>query len=351
MFSLVIASSFDGSDRPHTLSSYIRKVISYLSVDYRPSSNLDSLLSSGSFQPNHCAVQHEHSHYNSTAVTSILVLGDSVDRFMVCDFCETNPKYKLSAHWANITYWINPASFCCVSTDFIFCMANIYGSPPKGPYAFQFTNNDTIDSNVDTQLRIPVIMNDFIDKFGHPQFVLFRTDIWDLCSYTEKDFKVFAANESIQQFIADTQNAFKIIHKMAPKALLGTHTVPKITWGLEYFYAFLNAMKYLSENVSVAIQPFIYLCTYIYTRVCIYVYVHWCMLIGWGIPCGFQPAAGTQGGQPQLISERHPPPELRILFIIRPPAHLPVQALEMYLLGIGIIDLIIFPVNTCFSNS
>ena len=46
----------------------------------------------------------------------------------------------------------------------------------------------------------------------------------------------------------ETMKGLKIIRQLSPNAILGTHTVPKITWGLDYFNTYLNAMRFLSEE-------------------------------------------------------------------------------------------------------
>ena len=250
-FVIVIHSSFDVIKENRELSNYVRKIISFVSVDYNQTQDFDTLLSSPTCKPHHCKADHERH-----GTVKVLLLGDSVDRNMVSDFCHGNPIYNFSSNWANIYYGNgggNAGSSCCTSPHFILCNAHIFGSAAKGPYQNGYQNNAN-DLHVDTELRIPQCMHDFITQFGHPEFVLLRTELWDMGTLEKvilprRNTTAVDLRELSTEFIANYRNALKIIRHWSPSALLGSHNVPKPSFPTAFFHAYLHAMRYLSEEV------------------------------------------------------------------------------------------------------
>ena len=285
---ILIDSSGDNlATETFNLANYARKIISFLSADYHHTQDVDSLLSSPHFKPHHCKVESQE--HKEGAVT-VLLLGDSIDRGIVFNLCHSNTQhnYNYSINWANISYRVRDASSCCTSPQFSVCTARIYGSSAKGPYAFGFENDDE-DPHADTELRIPQCMGDYVAQFGkHPEFILLRTEIWDLkklekvtlplinnTTSNTNNTTAITLREISNQFISDFSNDLKIIRQLSPNAILGTHTVPKITWGLDYFNTYLNAMRFLSEEevsyVSSNVQH-IHIYTYMF-------YMYFCMYV------------------------------------------------------------------------
>ena len=261
LFSLVVVIESSGERlvQDYSLSNYVRKIISFLAADYAQNytQNFDYLLSSPAYKPHHCNVEKRREQKPVT----VLLLGDSIDRNIVFDLCQSNPNYNFSTNWANIaiTKTFHTPSCCCASPEFLVCTAHIYGSAARGPYQHGYQNNAE-DPHVDTKLRIPQCMGDYIAQFGHPNFILFRTEVWDLKMTMEMKTAI-TLREISNQFIDDFLVDLKLIRHLSPNALLGTHTVPKITWGMDYFYTYLNAMRYLSEEVRIFI--YLYVCMYV----------------------------------------------------------------------------------------
>ena len=249
LFLILFSSGEEVKEENYKISNYIRKVISFLSTDYHEAQDIDSLLSSPMLKPHHCKVESRNRH----GAIKVLILGDSINKFMVDDLCLSNPHYNISYNWANVSYTpLYNGSCCCNSPHFSLCTAHIYGSAARGPYAYGI-KNDAKDLHVDTELRIPQCMGDYIAQFGHhPEFILLRTELWDIkypFRNSTTNTTTINLRELSNQFIKDFRKDLGIIRQLSPHALLGTHTVPKITWGLEYFHTYLNAMRYLSEEV------------------------------------------------------------------------------------------------------
>ena len=136
-------------------------------------------------------------------------------------------------------------------------------------------------------------MGDYVAQFGkHPEFILLRTEIWDLkklekvtlplinttTNTNTNNTTAITLREISNQFISDFSNDLKIIRQLSPNAILGTHTVPKITWGLDYFNTYLNAMRFLSEEevsyISSNVQHI-----HVYIRICFICILYVCMYV------------------------------------------------------------------------
>jgi hypothetical protein len=160
----------------------------------------------------------------------VLILGDSISRLMIDDGCASiGGRQRV---WGeNFTYQVGSfAATVCETADGAIAYLNLYGSRPQGPYYFDHVNS-AADPWADTELRIAHGMDQFAAAFGEPLAVILRTDMWDLhvlmgkpeLSRPERDvFFGAVAN--------DTRTALAQIRARAPRALVGTHTVPLVLW-------------------------------------------------------------------------------------------------------------------------
>lgn len=192
--------------------------------------------------------------------TNILILGDSVNRMMIEEWCASRgatliswgPQFHYSSKKA-----ATPAATCQVGSTRI-AFLHMYGSAKEGPY---FNNNyaTSEDPFVDTQLRIPEAINCYSDHFGIPNFVIFRTELWDLQPITvdlryigvtkrfNESWYVDHSEEVMGRFISDQVFDINLIRSLLPNSYIGSHTVPTIKWGLHLFHHFTNSMRYISS--------------------------------------------------------------------------------------------------------
>jgi hypothetical protein len=162
------------------------------------------------------------------------------------------PQFKYSSKKASA------AATTCQVESIRIAFLHMYGSSKEGPY---FNNNyaTSEDPFVDTVLRIPEAIQYYTNNFGKPNFVIFRTELWDLQPITvdvkymgvQKRFNeswyVDHAEEVGTLFTNDHIADITQIRSLLPSAYVGAHTIPTIKWGLHMFHHFTNAMRYVSS--------------------------------------------------------------------------------------------------------
>ena len=68
----------------------------------------------------------------------------------------------------------------CQTSNFTLGFLNVYGSNMRGPYTRKKFVNSKEDPFTDTELRIPEGITQYTEKYGKPDFVIYRADLWDL---------------------------------------------------------------------------------------------------------------------------------------------------------------------------
>lgn len=164
---------------------------------------------------------------------SLLLLGDSLDRFMLTDWCERSNDYhqyrqridpmdSKTSSWylryhnpvLNITVipwlifpntytkksntiytkhprgyrtiWEQPSRCVDIYTGDNIASVHLYGSASRGPYYYNFSNNQ-YDSHIDTKPRLDLVLRTYIDKFGLPDRIIFHTIQWDKKYYYDSN--------------------------------------------------------------------------------------------------------------------------------------------------------------------
>ena len=115
------------------------------------------------------------------APIDILLIGDSVDRFVVDEGCGQWGIAASSFNWAEGVLFYSdssPARKCDAPWGSISSL-HLFGAPPQGPYYWNFSNNAR-DPFVDTELRIPKGLALYEKKFGkQPDVVVYQSGLWD----------------------------------------------------------------------------------------------------------------------------------------------------------------------------
>jgi hypothetical protein len=163
---------------------------------------------------------------------SILILGDSINRYMIDDGCGLIG--GTLADWGvGFTYKVGAsAAKACITPTGVIAYLNTYGSKPKGPY---YTNhvNSPEDPWADTELRIAHGVAQFTERFGAPLLILFRGELWDLHVWLGSDISKYTTedrNALFATYTNDNRGSIEAIRAAAPHALLGLHSVPLIKW-------------------------------------------------------------------------------------------------------------------------
>jgi hypothetical protein len=114
--------------------------------------------------------------------THLLLVGDSVDRLTVkdwCFYCGSSGK-KSEFQWGDETlkYHDLPTYICdCPARNHSVAFVQIFGSHAHGPY--QSNVRSAQDSYVDTAVRIPRALTLYFRKFGPPDRIIFHSLLWD----------------------------------------------------------------------------------------------------------------------------------------------------------------------------
>ena len=256
--------------RNHYFRKWLQTCFSLLSISYNSTTRF--------VDPSHCQITHkllnqqlqivspvcEKNHLLHTTV-SVLVFGDSIDRLVVEDSCHlwgSNP-----SSWAvNFSYKVGaPADLLCDSRHGRLAFLNIYGSAQKGPYAHGHASSAD-DPYADTELRVAHGLDQFLQRFGTPDVVFYRSELWDLgahmlldghnssgcwppvaCSNTTRVFSADQLDQLFEEFIDNFLITIKYIRQRVPKSMICTHTVPDITFGMHLFPRYQNAVRFVAD--------------------------------------------------------------------------------------------------------
>jgi hypothetical protein len=180
----------------------------------------------------------------------LLVLGDSVNRYMVEHGC-TALNGTLTTWCSDVRYMYGNATLACTTSAGVAAFMHIYGSPPTAPY-WNHPEHAGGDPWVDTVARVPHAIQVFTEKYGAPTAIVFRSDLWDLGKATS-DYNTAALEEDViakvmDVFLQNNRAVFEAIAREAPQALLGVHTIPNITWWPPLFSAFQESIRELAQE-------------------------------------------------------------------------------------------------------
>ena len=114
----------------------------------------------------------------------LLLLGDSIDRMAVDDWCTLKQSQRVPANLTNSwceEYLIGRDvghkwhCFSCETDEDVIASVHLYGSGDKGPYHFK-DDNDIYEA---TAIRLPLMIAKFISIHGLPDRVMYHTNQWD----------------------------------------------------------------------------------------------------------------------------------------------------------------------------
>ena len=115
---------------------------------------------------------------SETGKVRLFLLGDSLNRIMIDDAC--GALGGTAQRWTSgFEYRVDASpDKLCVTADGVIAFLNIYGSAPKGPYYGGHSSNKSVDDPwADTELRVQHGLDQFTEKFGAPNFVIFRSEV------------------------------------------------------------------------------------------------------------------------------------------------------------------------------
>lgn len=209
---------------------------------------------------------------------TILLLGDSVDRMVVDDFCISKHKNECSLHaWAKRKFKYKKgvsASAWASSSNGILGFLHVYGSGEHGPYPHGHINT-FYDPYTDTPLRICKGIQYFTEEVATPTHIVFQVALWDIfllqegnCNHTEKHDQKSktmttksvghcAYREDLMTYKTNMLNRINDIKRCAPadtEVIL--RTTPWEEWAGDALTEFNKVIRSISEEQKLRLFDF-----------------------------------------------------------------------------------------------
>jgi hypothetical protein len=198
--------------------------------------------------------------HNKSLNMNILFCGDSYNIYLIKDWCnDKNGKFDV---WDSK---YKEGGAVCIKNNIKLGIIKIFGSKKKCPYhnGFDCRKNETY---YNTDFRLHKLLNTYQDLYGIPNYIFYRTEVWDLAYYVHSYYPnttpynltkyweqsvLNTLQDNITIFKNMTENykwAINILSHKFPDSLIGTHTIPRINinhWQ-KLFHQFQNFIRYIS---------------------------------------------------------------------------------------------------------
>jgi hypothetical protein len=146
--------------------------------------------------------------------TKVLLLGDSVDRYITEDYCQSEglnatawgERYlKYSRNRKSVVKFAprnQPAIYCKDRHNNTLASVHIFGVAATGPYHSGFKSDDN-DPYVDTLPRIKKSIEIFISQFGYPTRIILHTAMWDSKYVYQRDANYYWTGKGRHNYSSD----------------------------------------------------------------------------------------------------------------------------------------------------
>ena len=179
----------------------------------------------------------------------LLLLGDSIDRMAVDDWCTLKQSQRVRANLTNSwceEYLIGRdvghkwPCFSCETDEDVIASVHLYGSGDKGPYHHK-DDNDIYEA---TAIRLPLMIAKFISIHGLPDRVMYHTNQWDSrCGETD----AWKAHKPENLFINDTLKRIEQIQQIFDyKVDLGLRSAAWSARGGNMIHTYNNIVRNIS---------------------------------------------------------------------------------------------------------
>ena len=186
-------------------------------------------------------------HQDAACPPVVLLLGDSIDRFVVRDFCAAqNQSYE---DWSGQTFRyrvddISSATSVCRTPNGTLGHLHLFGTNSTGPYRDNI-NKNRYDPFVDTPLRICKGIEVFTRNVGKPVAIVFQAMMWDLLSFMKQEW--LSDDSKVAVFRSSFLARIRDINRCRGHGTeLVLRTVPKSRWAPNLAIA----LNWVIRNVS-----------------------------------------------------------------------------------------------------
>jgi hypothetical protein len=192
---------------------------------------------------------------NPSCLPVVLLLGDSVDRYIVQDFCSLHN--GTVEDWSHQTFMYKTkdkasASSLCSLPSRALAHLHLFGSNETGPYRDNIRES-WFDPFVDTPARICKGLEIFSRRVAAPSTIVFQVLMWDLLAVRgtpDPATAVARYRERLRARLADVRRC------APPGAEVVIRTVPSSQWGGELMPAFNDALRGLARDAGLRLLDF-----------------------------------------------------------------------------------------------
>ena len=189
---------------------------------------------------------------------NVLLLGDSVDRYVVRDLCAR--RNGTVEDWSNAMFMYKakePASgsaACRLPGGGALAHLHLFGSNATGPYRDNIAAS-WFDPLVDTPARICKGLEVFAQRVGRPALVVFQVLMWDLLGYRKQAWG--SDDDKVAAYRAAVDARLRDVRRCAPLgAALAVRTVPNAAWGGRLMPLFNAALRDAAHAAGLPVVDF-----------------------------------------------------------------------------------------------
>ena len=184
----------------------------------------------------------------------ILLLGDSVDRYLIEDSCSLYNGSMLE--WAHdvIKYKaaVSPSGICrCFWGTIGF--VHLYGARPTGPYLLNHVNNAQ-DPYTDTTLRIPFVLSHYNRSFGKlPDVVVYQANLWDAQQFMRVYNETDEREGVVRRYMADIDHNLDLVSDILPNSSVLLMRTTPTNLAFKFEGEFNAALRCVSQRKGIGL--------------------------------------------------------------------------------------------------
>ena len=159
----------------------------------------------------------------------ILLLGDSVDRYLIDDGCGAWSNSSMY-DWAEgefVYKFGSGASQTCTTLWGSMSFLHLYGAPQAGPYLNGHVNTEA-DPFTDTPLRIKRALALYVERFGFsPRVIVYQSCLWDVHRVKSEEMTIRKTFQLVAAQEVDLLKNLRLLREILPSQVaVFTRTTP-----------------------------------------------------------------------------------------------------------------------------
>ena len=206
--------------------------------------------------------------YNTNKAISqkVLLLGDSVDRFITSDWCTLQRAEEKVWGDGTIKYSHKnreSAQIMCCDGNASIAFVHLFGSMPFGPYMYVDNAQDKL---ANTLPRIEKALFDYFHEFGAPDMIIYQTIMWDFRPIENGlglDLEpITNLNSTLEIFAQNTMDRLDDVIRLGgfifgnDTFTLGLRTMPRGTRGWKLLHALNQIVRDIARKRSLFLYDY-----------------------------------------------------------------------------------------------